>query len=199
MISDVPMAILNFPVYNLGLEVLNYGSIGAILGHELTHGFDNMGRKHDKYGNHVQWWSNKTIETFENLTECFIKQYDNFTIDGVEGHVKGKNTLGENLADNGGVNQAFTAYKNYVSQFGEEAKLPGFENFTHEQMFFIAYGSIWCESTTVQDLQEQLEYDEHSPNSIRVIGALQNSNEFTKAFNCPKGSFMNPHKKCKIW
>ncbi|XP_018561401.1 endothelin-converting enzyme homolog [Anoplophora glabripennis] len=196
---NVPMAILNFPVYNLGLEVLNYGSIGAILGHELTHGFDNMGRKHDKYGNHVQWWTNKTIETFENLTECFIKQYDNFTIEGVEGHVKGKNTLGENLADNGGLNQAFTAYKKYINEFGEEPKLPGFENFTSSQMFFIAYGSIWCESTTVQDLQDQLEYDEHSPNSVRVIGTLQNSEDFAKSFNCPKGSPMNPYKKCKIW
>ncbi|XP_074037562.1 endothelin-converting enzyme homolog isoform X2 [Leptinotarsa decemlineata] len=196
---NVPMAILTFPMYNLGLEVLNYGSIGAILGHELTHGFDNIGRKHDKYGNYVQWWSNQTIETFENLTECFIKQYDNFTIDGVEGHVKGKNTLGENLADNGGLNQAFSAYKSYVEKYGEEPQLPGFENFSSYQLFFIAYGSIWCETSTIEDLKDQIEYDEHCPNSIRVLGTLQNSEEFSKTFHCPEGSFMNPKKKCKIW
>ncbi|KAG5890093.1 hypothetical protein JTB14_003656 [Gonioctena quinquepunctata] len=196
---NVPMAILSFPMYHLGLEVLNYGSIGSILGHELTHGFDNIGRKHDKYGNYVQWWSNETIKTFENLTECFVRQYDNFTIEGVEGHVKGKNTLGENLADNGGLNQAFSAYKSYVQAFGEEPLLPGFENFNNYQMFFIAYGSIWCETSTLEDLKDQIEHDEHCPNSVRVLGTLQNSEEFSNTFKCPKGSFMNPDKKCKIW
>ncbi|XP_060530222.1 endothelin-converting enzyme homolog [Cylas formicarius] len=197
---NVPIAILNYPMYNLGLEVLNYGSIGAILGHELTHGFDNTGRKHDKYGNYVQWWSNKTIETFENMTSCFVDQYDNFTIEGIEGHIKGKATLGENLADNGGLNQAYTAYKNYAKRYGREPKLPGFENFTSDQLFFIAYGSIWCESSTAEDLRNQLEYDEHCPNSVRVVGTLQNSDAFAKAFKCPRGSPMNPkRRKCQIW
>ncbi|CAH1159649.1 unnamed protein product [Phaedon cochleariae] len=196
---NVPMAILSFPMYHLGLEVLNYGSIGTILGHELTHGFDNIGRKHDKYGNYVQWWTNKTIETFENLTECFVAQYDNYTVEGVEEHVKGRKTLGENLADNGGLNQAYSAYESYVKTFGEEPKLPGFEDFSNYQMFFIAYGSIWCETTTIEDLKDQLEYDEHCPNSVRVIATLQNSEDFSRHFNCPAGSRMNPKKKCKIW
>ncbi|VEN52696.1 unnamed protein product [Callosobruchus maculatus] len=196
---NVPMAILNFPMYNLGLEVLNYGSIGTILGHELTHGFDNMGRKHDKYGNHVQWWSNRTIETFEELTECFVEQYDNFTIEGITDHVKGKATLGENLADNGGMHQAYSAYKSHVKKYGEEPKLPGFENFTNDQLFFLAYGSIWCETITLEDLKEQIQYDEHCPNSVRVLGTLQNSEDFARAFHCPRGSYMNPRKKCKIW
>lgn len=197
---NVPMAILNYPVYDLGLEVLNYGSIGSIIGHELTHGFDNTGRKHDKYGNYIQWWPNKTIETFENMTQCFINQYDNYTIDGVKGHVKGKVTLGENLADNGGLSQAYTAYKRFQKRNGLEPKLPGFENYKDDQLFFIAYGSIWCETPTVKDLQDQIEYDEHAPNSLRVIGTLQNSPEFSRAFNCPKKSYMNPEKsKCKIW
>lgn len=197
---NVPMAILNYPLYDLGLEVLNYGSIGSILGHELTHGFDNTGRKHDKYGNYVQWWSNKTIETFENMTQCFIKQYDNFTIDGIDGHIKGKVTLGENLADNGGLHQAYTAYTRYRKQHGREPKLPGFEVYSSDQLFFIAYGSIWCETSTLEDLKSQLEYDEHCPNAIRVIGTLQNSEEFSKAFKCPKNSFMNPDtERCKIW
>ncbi|CAG9762242.1 unnamed protein product [Ceutorhynchus assimilis] len=197
---NVPMAILNYPLYDLGLEVLNYGSIGSILGHELTHGFDNTGRKYDKYGSYMQWWSNRTIETFENMTNCFIKQYDNYTLNGVKGHVKGLATLGENLADNGGLNQAYTAYKNYRKKYGDEPKLPGFEDYSSDQMFFLAYGSIWCESLTTEDLRNQLEYDEHCPNSIRVIGTLQNSEEFAEAYRCPRNSFMNPKReKCKIW
>ncbi|XP_066145515.1 endothelin-converting enzyme homolog [Euwallacea fornicatus] len=197
---NVPLAILNYPLYDLGLEVLNYGSIGSILGHELTHGFDNAGRKHDKYGNYVQWWSNKTIETFENLTHCFVKQYDNYTIEDVPGHAQGNRTLGENLADNGGLNQAFTAYKRYKNKHGGEPKLPGFEQFTSEQMFFISYGSIWCETASREDLKLQLEQDEHCPNALRVIGVLQNSEDFTEAFQCPRDSFMNPKReRCKIW
>ncbi|CAH1963551.1 unnamed protein product [Acanthoscelides obtectus] len=196
---NVPMAILNFPMYNLGLEVLNYGSIGTILGHELTHGFDNMGRKHDKYGNTVQWWSNATIETFEKLTECFIKQYDNFTFEGLEEHVKGKATLAENLADNGGIHQAYSAYKSHSKKYGVEPTLPGFEDFTNDQLFFLAYGSIWCETISLEDLKDQIEYDEHSPNLVRVLGTLQNSEDFARAFHCPEGSYMNPRSKCKIW
>ncbi|KAL1505409.1 hypothetical protein ABEB36_004982 [Hypothenemus hampei] len=140
---NVPMAILNYPLYDLGLDVLNYGSIGTILGHELMHGFDNSGRKYDKFGNYIQFWSNQTINAFENMTECFIKQYDNYTIDGVNTHVKGKVTLSENLADNGGLNQAYTAYKKHISRYGDDLKLPGFEHYSSFQMFFIAYGSVY--------------------------------------------------------
>uniref|UniRef100_A0AAR5PYJ0 Endothelin-converting enzyme 1 n=2 Tax=Dendroctonus ponderosae TaxID=77166 RepID=A0AAR5PYJ0_DENPD len=197
---NIPMAILNFPLYDLGLEVLNYGSIGAILGHEFTHGFDNAGRKMDKYGNYIQWWSNKTIETFEEMTKCFVNQYDNYTLKGIAGHVKGKMTLGENLADNGGLNQAYTAYQRYIQKNGDEPKLPGFEQYSSDQMFFIAYGSIWCETLSMEDLKVQLEHDEHCPNSVRVVGTLQNSLDFAKAFQCPKNSKMNPErKKCRIW
>ncbi|KAJ8983446.1 hypothetical protein NQ317_013319 [Molorchus minor] len=88
---------------------------------------------------------------------------------------------------------------NYVKKFGEEPKLPGFENFTSYQLFFIAYGSIWCESISIEDLRLQVEYDEHCPNSIRVLGTLQNSEDFAKVFNCPRGSYMNPERKCRIW
>jgi predicted metalloendopeptidase len=85
---NLPMAILAFPIYHLGLEVLNYGAIGSVLGHELTHGFDNTGRKHDKFGNYKEWWTNATVHTFEEKIECFVKQYDNFTVEGVEKHVR---------------------------------------------------------------------------------------------------------------
>ncbi|KAI4463570.1 zinc metalloprotease family m13 neprilysin-related [Holotrichia oblita] len=197
---NVPMAILSFPIYHLGLEVLNYGAIGSVLGHELTHGFDNTGRKFDKYGNYIQWWSNDTIETFEKKTECFVAQYENFSLPNINATVNGKMTLGENLADNGGLHHAFLAYKNYQNLHGTEPQLPGFEKFNDEQIFFIAFGSIWCESRSDESLKSQLKHDEHCPNPIRVAGTLQNSDDFSKAFNCSMGSKMNPKKnKCRIW
>ncbi|KAJ3659201.1 hypothetical protein Zmor_010902 [Zophobas morio] len=197
---NVPMAILSFPAYNLGLEVLNYGAIGSILGHELTHGFDNTGRKYDKFGNYKKWWTNSTIETFEEKTKCFIKQYDNYTFAGISNHVQGEKTLGENLADNGGVNHAYRAYHRYLKIHGSEPKLPGFQNFTNDQLFFVAFGSIWCQTITLDEIEKDIETDVHSPQKIRVIGTLQNSREFAKAFRCPAGSKMNPGgTKCKVW
>lgn len=195
----VPLGILTFPMYHLGLEFLNYGAIGSVLGHELIHGFDNLGRKHDKYGNYKQWWSEKTIKTFENKTECFIQQYSNVTVDGTDDHISGTKTLGENIADNGGLNQAFAAYKRFRRKNGRELNLPGFKNYTHEQLFFIAFGSIWCETISSAELENQLESDEHSPNSVRVNLAVSNSPDFARSFNCPAGSKMNPINKCKIW
>lgn len=196
----VPIAILTHPFYHLGLEVLNYGAIGSILGHELTHGFDNIGRRFDKFGNYKQWWSNTTIETFENKSQCFIKQYENFTLPSIEQKVDGQRTLGENLADNGGLHHAYLAYKKVLKKIGEEPKLPGFQAFSNMQLFFIAYGSIWCESIDRESLKSQLENDEHCPSSLRVIGTLQNSHEFSEAFKCPLGSNMNPNReRCRIW
>jgi predicted metalloendopeptidase len=109
-------------------------------------------------------------------------------------------TLGENLADNGGLSHAYRAYHSYLKKNGPEPKLPGFENFTSDQLFFIAFGSIWCETISADELESQIEFDEHSPNNVRVIGSLQNSQEFSRAFECPVGSRMNPSdNKCKVW
>uniref|UniRef100_A0A6P7G7X5 Neprilysin-2-like n=1 Tax=Diabrotica virgifera virgifera TaxID=50390 RepID=A0A6P7G7X5_DIAVI len=113
--------------------------------------------------------------------------------------INGKQTLGENIADNGGLNEAIGAYKKYVAKHGEEPKLPGFENYTSFQLFFIAYANIWCQTASIEDLTTAIEYDEHCPNAIRVLGSLQNSPDFAKAFHCPTGSPMNPKNKCKIW
>ncbi|KAF5282082.1 hypothetical protein FQA39_LY00607 [Lamprigera yunnana] len=196
----VPMAILTYPFYNLGLDFLNYGAIGSVLGHELTHGFDNIGRKFDKHGNYKQWWSNKTIETFEDKTHCFIDQYGQFSFPGVSDKINGEQTLGENLADNGGLNHAYHAYKNYLKRHGEESRLPGFQGFSTDQMFFIAFGSIWCETLELESIKYQIQHDEHCPSRLRVLGTLQNSEEFSDAFKCSPGMAMNPNRKrCKIW
>ncbi|XP_018319992.1 endothelin-converting enzyme homolog isoform X2 [Agrilus planipennis] len=196
----VPMAILTFPFYNLGLEVLNYGAIGTILGHELTHGFDITGRKFDKYGNYKQWWSENTIEAFVKKTDCFVKQYDNFTVPSLTKRVSGYRTLAENLADNGGFHHAYWAYQRHKANHLSEKILPGFQHFSENQLFFIAYGSIWCEEFNANAIKKQIETDEHSPNYIRVMATLQNSKEFAEAFNCPLGSKMNPaQEKCRVW
>ncbi|CAH1115507.1 unnamed protein product [Psylliodes chrysocephalus] len=160
---------------------------------------NSLGRKYDKNGNKKQWWTNQTIKNFENLTECFVKQYEDFIVPGVKEHVNGKLSLGENLADNGGLNQAFKAYTNYIRKYGKEPKLPGFENYNNYQLFFIAYANHWCTTTNAQDLKERLHFDVHSPPFIRVLGALQNSESFANTFECPEDSPMNPKKKCKIW
>lgn len=196
----VPIAILTHPFYNLGLEVLNYGAIGSVLGHELTHGFDNIGRKFDKYGNYKQWWTNRTIETFENKSSCFIQQYEKLLFPGIKQKIDGERTLGENLADNGGLNHAYFAYKNYLRKHGEESKLPGFQEYSTDQMFFIAFGSIWCETADTESIKYQIENDEHCPSWIRVTATLQNSRNFADAFKCPLGSKMNPKRaRCRIW
>ncbi|CAG9819651.1 unnamed protein product [Phaedon cochleariae] len=195
---EVPMVVLRYPMYRLGLELLNYGAVGAILGHEITHAFDNDGRKFDKFGNQRTWWSNDTIENFQNLTGCFIDHYEDISLEGVDGKINGTVTLGENIADNGGLRAAFNAYHHYEKTYGVEPKLPGFENFTTSQTFFIAYASAWCmELEPKMSLNE--ETDAHAPHYLRVLGTLQNSVDFSAAFQCPEGSFMNPKKKCNMW
>ncbi|KAL0829029.1 hypothetical protein ABMA28_003901 [Loxostege sticticalis] len=194
----VPMVMLQHPFFDLGLDSLNYGSLGTVLGHEITHGFDNFGRKFDKNGNYLPWWSNETVESFVNMTQCFVDQYSAFELPELGEHVDGKKTLGENIADNGGVREALAALKHHLHKHGPEAKLPGFEHMTSEQLFFLSYGNLWCGISTKDSLQADLE-DEHSPQQFRARGALQNNEEFARAFRCPPGSPMNPRTRCIIF
>ncbi|XP_067011967.2 neprilysin-11 [Anabrus simplex] len=195
----VQAGILQFPFYRLGLEALNYGAIGSILGHELTHGFDDQGRKYDKDGNLRQWWSNKTIAEYVNRTDCFIKQYSSYKLPEVNLTVDGEQTLGENIADNGGLREALRAYWKFRERHGQEEKLPGLEKYTDEQLFFLSFANVWCEKWTKQSMRNSY-LDEHSPNPLRVSGVLVNSPEFSRVWNCPKGSHMNPHKEqCVVW
>ncbi|GLH13636.1 Uncharacterized protein GBIM_18167 [Gryllus bimaculatus] len=147
-----------FPFYDLGLEVLNYGAIGSILGHELTHGFDDQGK------------------------------------------VDGRLTLGENIADNGGLREALAAYRLLAARLPRaEPKLPGLEHHSLDQLFFLAFANVWCEAWTVSSLRYDLT-NEHSPNHVRVRGVLHNMQEFADAWRCERGSRMNPDgDKCVIW
>jgi len=195
----VPAGILQFPFFGHDLQVLNYGFLGSILGHELTHGFDNTGRKFDQDGNENMWWTNQTIEEYEKRTDCFIHHYESYLVPGIEQKISGKLTLDENIADNGGLRESLWAYRKFVADYGEEPKLPGLEHYSNEQMYFLAFANTWCEASSIESLTSSL-LDEHSPNYIRVIAGLTNSEEFSEVWNCKKGKNMNSDvEKCKIW
>ncbi|XP_060854532.1 endothelin-converting enzyme homolog isoform X5 [Rhopalosiphum padi] len=195
----VPAGILQFPFFGHDLQMLNYGFLGSILGHELTHGFDNTGRKFDHDGNQNMWWTNQTIAEYEKRSDCFIHHYESYLVPEIGEKISGKLTLDENIADNGGLREALLAYRKFVNDNGEEPKLPGFEQYSNEQMYYLAFANNWCEATTRESLSNSI-LDEHSPNSIRVTAGLTNSDEFSEVWKCEKGSRMNPKtEKCKIW
>ncbi|XP_022176702.1 endothelin-converting enzyme homolog [Myzus persicae] len=195
----VPAGILQFPFIGHDLQMLNYGFFGFLLGHELTHGFDNIGRKFDQDGNENISWTNETIEEYEKRTDCFIQHYDSYLIPGLKKKMSGKKTLNENIADNGGLREALWAYRKFVNDNGKEPKLPGFEQYSNEQMYYLSFANNFCEEPTPDSLSKS-RLDVHSPNSIRVIAGLTNSDEFSEVWNCKKGSKMNPeNEKCKIW
>ncbi|XP_067048926.1 endothelin-converting enzyme homolog isoform X4 [Acropora muricata] len=196
-----PAGILQRPFYDHRFpKSLNYGGIGMVVGHEITHGFDDNGRQFNKEGNLAKWWSNKSIEAFKNKTACLVKQYSGYKFHGK--NLKGSQTLGENIADNGGIKQAFQAYQNWKKRSRKgipEPPLPGLENFSNEQIFFLGFAQIWCSKFRDEAASSQINYGVHSPGKFRVIGSLSNFDEFSKAFGCKKGSPMNPDKKCSVW
>ncbi|KAK6619691.1 hypothetical protein RUM43_012448 [Polyplax serrata] len=193
----IPAGILRTPFYFRGLESLNYGAIGTILGHELTHGFDIDGKNYNKFGEQQEnFWPSEIIAEYERRAKCFVNQYENYTL--YEGNrLNGTFTLAENIADNGGIRESFKAYQLYAARHGQEPKLPGFENFTHEQLLFLSYANIWCEAANPKFYM--LSQDSHSPQRIRVLVTLQNMKEFSEVYKCSSDSFMNPSNKCKLW
>ncbi|GBM20157.1 Neprilysin-1 [Araneus ventricosus] len=177
---------------------LNYGGIGVVIGHEMTHGFDDKGRQFDKEGNLKQWWNEATVRRFRERAQCIIDQYSSYVLEDIGLNINGKMTQGENVADNGGLKQAYRAYKKWVKRHGEEPLLPGL-NLTHDQLFFLNYAQIWCGSMRPEDALSKVRSSVHSPGPIRVLGPLSNSYDFAKTYSCPVGSRMNPKKKCSVW
>jgi len=201
-----PAGILQAPFFKGGWpRYLNYGAMGMVIGHEITHGFDDQGRQYDGTGSLSPWWSSETIEAFSVQAQCFIDQYTNYTVPeledilGEDAHLNGKNTQGENIADNGGIHEAFRAYMHSVESEGEEPALPGLTQFTSEQMFFISNAQVWCEIMTPESLLGQVLGDPHSPGKFRVIGPMGNSEDFQREFGCPADAAMNRVDKCKLW
>ncbi|XP_012937858.1 endothelin-converting enzyme homolog [Aplysia californica] len=192
-----PAGILQAPFFDKSFpQSLNYGAMGVVMGHELTHGFDDQGREFDKNGNLKQWWDPAAIRRFQEKTQCMVDQYSSYTIHGE--HERGKQTLGENIADNGGLKSAYHAYKNWVSRNGEEQLLPAI-GLSHQQLFFLSFAQVWCWNSKPESDHLQVIKDAHAPAKSRVIGPLSNSYDFAEVFKCPKNSKMNPQKKCEVW
>uniref|UniRef100_A0A665V2A0 Endothelin converting enzyme-like 1 n=1 Tax=Echeneis naucrates TaxID=173247 RepID=A0A665V2A0_ECHNA len=192
-----PAGILQPTLYNPEFpQSLNYGGIGAIIGHELTHGYDDWGGQYDRHGNLKQWWTEESYRKFQRKAECIVKLYDNFTV--YNQRVNGRLTLGENIADMGGLKLSYYAYQKWVREHGPERPLPGLK-YTHEQLLFIAFAQNWCMKRRSQSIYLQLLTDKHAPEHYRVIGSVSQFDEFARVFHCPKGSPMNPVDKCSVW
>jgi predicted metalloendopeptidase len=176
---------------------VNYGHMGAIIGHELTHGFDDEGRKFDAKGNLSDWWTPADAAKFETRTGCLVNEYGSFVaMDDV--HVNGKLTLGENTADNGGLVLAYMAYLDRAKKLGLDtaAKLDGY---TGPQRFYIAFAQNWCENARPEQVRNQVLTDPHSPNHFRANGAIVNQPNFGPAFGCKVGTPMVPKDSCRVW
>jgi endothelin-converting enzyme/putative endopeptidase len=195
---NFPAGYLQPPFYS-GKEddAANYGDMGSTIGHELTHGFDDQGRQFDKDGNLANWWTQEDEEKFNQRTECMVKQYD--AIEAVPGvHLNGKLTLGENLADLGGLWLAWVAWldKAHEAHVDMTAKTDGY---TPEQRFWIAYAQQWCTQTRPEQLRTQAESNPHAPDEYRTNTVLQDLPEFARSFSCKKTAAMVIPKPCRVW
>ncbi|XP_011169776.2 endothelin-converting enzyme 1 [Solenopsis invicta] len=199
----IPAAITQNPVYDENRPAfMNYGGLGVVIGHEINHGFDNSGRKYDKDGNAVEWWTQSTINKYEKLAKCFVDQYNNYLVPGLEDsktYVNGQLSLGENIGDSAGIVAAYYAYKNRKARLNEpEMRLQGMEEYSDDQIFFMGFAQSFCQNATPQQIR-MLQLDEHPMPETRIRGSYSNFPEFSKAYNCPAGKGMNPDKKCALW
>jgi endothelin-converting enzyme/putative endopeptidase len=191
---NFPAGILQPPFYDNKMDdAVNFGGIGAVIGHELTHAFDDQGRQYDDKGNLRDWWTEADAKAFDALADCLVKQYGDYTaVDDVK--VNGKLTLGENTADNGGLRISYMALHDL------EAKAPApIDGFTADQRFFLGWAQVWCQNQTPQSIRQQALTNPHSPAPDRVNGAVSNMPEFRKAFSCKEGQPMAPVKSCRVW
>uniref|UniRef100_A0A646QID6 Neprilysin n=1 Tax=Hemiscolopendra marginata TaxID=943146 RepID=A0A646QID6_9MYRI len=178
------------------LQALNFGSIGAVFGHELFHGVNEFGL--EIATDIPDWWTPEDTEAFESHSTCTVKQYDLFHI-GKNITVNGQETLNENLSDNSGLKAAYMAYQKWIEANGEEPSLSGLPDFNAKQLFWMAFANAWCSSPyDINNLESDF-FQFYTPNNYRVIGSIQNLEEFAKDFNCSSGSPMNPIKKCNVW
>jgi len=191
-----PAGILQPPIFDAARDpAVNFGAAGAMIGHEMTHGFDDSGRRFDPKGNLMDWWTPRDDAAFRERASCVASQYTNYSsIPGVT--LNGNLTLGENVADNGGLRVAYYALMELLSTTGPQ---PAIDGFTPDQRFFIAYAQVWCENATDQDFRRRAQEDVHASGRWRANGVLQNMPEFRKAFDCKDGTPMAPVNVCRVW
>lgn len=181
-ISQMPLFHPDLPLYAL------YGGLGSVIGHELTHGFDNRGSAYDENAEMRSWWDNATVANYEKRTQCFVDQYSKYEVDvpGGKKNVDGELSLGENLSDAGGLRVSYEAWleERKAMPNAWDQSLPGLDKFTHEQLFFIFYGNAWCEAATPEGNLAQLATDNHAAKRYRILGGASNSRAFRDAFKC---------------
>jgi len=192
---NFPAGILQPPFYDNKMDdAVNYGGIGSVIGHELTHGFDDEGRQFDAKGNLRDWWTDADAKAFDERAQCLVKQYGGYTaVDDVK--LNGKLTLGENTADNGGLRLAYMAFMDKLG--GKEP--PPKDGFTAAQRFFLGWGQIWCQNMRPESARLRAQTDPHSPGAERVNGTVSNMPEFQKAFACMTGQPMVRGPACRVW
>ena len=179
---------------NAADDAINFGGIGAVIGHELTHGFDDQGRQFDGDGNLRDWWTEADAKAFEQRADCITQEYGGFApVPGV--NLNGKLTLGENTADNGGLRIAYMALKDTMGEKQPE-KIDGF---TAEQRFFLGWAQVWCQNITEENLRMRAVTDPHSPGEFRVNGVVSNMPEFAQAFACRPNQAMVKGPACRVW
>ncbi len=192
-----PAAILQAPFFNMAADdAVNYGGIGAVIGHEMGHGFDDQGSKYDDKGNLRNWWTEADLKAFKERADNLVSQYSNYAVfDDL--NVNGELTLGENIGDLSGVTIAYKAYK--ASLNGKEA--PVIDGLTGDQRFFMGYAQIWRSKIVEKSMRNRVATDPHSPGEFRALGSLSNMPEFYDAFNVKEGDkmYIAPENRVKIW
>jgi len=194
-----PAGILQPPFFDKAMDdSVNFGGIGLVIGHELTHGFDDQGRKYDPHGNLHDWWTEQDGKEFEKRASCVADEYSNFVaVDDLK--LNGKLTLGENTADNGGARIALMALEHMIAddKTGKEGRK--IDGYTPEQRFFLGFARVWCEKRRPEAARTRVLTDPHSPGKYRVDGVVQNMPEFQKAWGCKAGQPMVAENACHVW
>jgi len=196
---NFPAGILQPPFFDNSLDpAVNFGAIGAVIGHEMTHGFDDQGSKFDGKGNRRDWFTPEDLAKFNERTKCIADEYSGFEVAPGQ-NLNGRLTLGENTADNGGIRIAFQALMEVLAKEGPAAASAKIDGFTPEQRFFIGFGQVWCGNQREQAARVQARTDPHSTGVWRVRGTVQNFDAFGKAFGCKVGQPMMPETACRVW
>lgn len=200
---NFPAGILQPPFFDPKIDpAVNFGGIGVVIGHEMTHAFDDQGAKYDLNGNVKNWFTPQDLAQFNERTKCIADEYSGFEVAPGQ-NLNGRLTLGENTADNGGLRIAYSALEQTIAQNAAAAE-PGYtdgkrDGFTPEQRYFLGFAQVWCGNTREAEARVRAKTDPHSSGEWRVNGSVQNFDEFGKAFSCKKGDPMMPVNSCRVW
>ena len=194
-----PAGILQPPFFDKNMDdAVNFGGIGLVIGHELTHGFDDRGRKYDPQGNLRDWWTAEDAKEFEKRVSCIADEYSNFVaVDDLK--LNGRLTLGENTADNGGARVSLMALEHVIAEDKTGKESQKIDGYTPQQRFFLGFARVWCEKRRPEYERNQVLTNPHSPGKWRVNGVVQNMPEFQQAWGCKAGQPMVSANACRVW